>query len=81
MALILERELATFRRELPKLLAAGQANRYTLIFGDEVVGTWDTFDEAAEAGYLRSLTTPFLVKQVAEREEPVYFSRSANSCR
>lgn len=78
--MILEPELATFRRELSRLLADGHAGRYVLIFGNEVVGTWDTFDEAAEAGYLRSLSTPFLVKQIAEREEPLYFSRTATSC-
>jgi hypothetical protein len=39
-------EIATYRRELRRLLAEGHAERFVLIKGDEVIGVWDTSDDA-----------------------------------
>jgi hypothetical protein len=44
------RDLATYRRELPRLLQEGQAGRYALIKNDQVVSVWDTVGDAVQAG-------------------------------
>lgn len=73
----LERELETFRRELPNLLQdAAKRGQFALIHGDQVHGIWPTVDEALEAGYTQFGLDPFLVKEVTDRETPRYFSRS-----
>lgn len=73
----LERELETFRRELPTLLQdAGKRGQYALVHGEQVHGVWPTVDEALEAGYQTFGLDPFLVKEVTDNETPQYFSRS-----
>jgi len=49
----LEGAFATYRRELPRLLAQGDAGRYALIQGDKVVSVWDTSRDAGQSGYER----------------------------
>ena len=44
---------ALHRRELPRLLAEGHANRWTLIRQGAVLGVWDTYRDALQAGYER----------------------------
>jgi hypothetical protein len=81
-AVALERELATFRKELPNLLAAeGNRGKYALVYGDKVEGVWDTVDEALAAGYTRFGVQPFLVQEITENEAPQYFSRNVKQCR
>lgn len=77
MAATLDRELETFRRELPNLLA-DPANRgqFALVGGTAVAGVYPTFDAALAAGYERFGLDPFLVKEVTEHEVPRYFSRN-----
>jgi hypothetical protein len=43
------RDLATYRRELPRLLQEGHAGRYALIKDDQVVSVWDTVADALQA--------------------------------
>ncbi len=74
----LERELELFARELPGLLAdPANHGRYVLIGGDPpaVAGVYATVELGLEAGYQRFELNPFLVKRIAEHEEPLYFSR------
>jgi hypothetical protein len=53
------REYQTFRRELPRLLAAGREGEWALIKGDEIVGLFATLDEGQRAGLERYLLKPF----------------------
>lgn len=76
----LERELETFRRELPRLLAEGGQGAFALIAGDSVDSTWPSREEALQAGYDRFGLGPFLVKEVTEHERPIYFSRNVKPC-
>ena len=46
----LKQEVATYLRELPRLLADGHEGRHVLVKGDEVLSLWDTFDDAYQAG-------------------------------
>jgi hypothetical protein len=60
----LEKELRTYHRELPRLLADAEG-KFAVIHGDEVSGTWETYEDALQAGYDRYQLTPFLVKKVS----------------
>jgi hypothetical protein len=68
-------EIATYRRELPRLLAEGHAERFVLIKGDEVIGVWDTSDDAYQAGCQRFGTGPFLAQPVDQRDLTRAFPR------
>jgi hypothetical protein len=57
-----------YRREVARLLAEGNEGKHVLIKGEEIIGIWDTFEEAMGAGYERFLGQPFLVQQIQERE-------------
>lgn len=69
----LERELLTYSQQLPSLL--GKQGKYVLIKGEEVVGTFDTYEDALKIGYQRFQLEPFLVKKIAPTEQILYFSR------
>jgi hypothetical protein len=64
----LEVEGNTYRREVGRLLAEGHEGRHVLIKGDQILGIWDTNEEALEEGYRRFLLQPFLVQQIQTRE-------------
>ncbi|MDB5310798.1 MAG: hypothetical protein JWO38_5000 [Gemmataceae bacterium] len=73
----LERELDTFRRELPKLLAVpGNQGRFVLIHGETVAGLYQSFDDGVAAGYDLFGLDSFMVKEVIDHEKPGYFSRN-----
>jgi hypothetical protein len=57
-----------YRREVGRLLAEGHAGQHVLIKGEQVVGLWDTHDDAMQAGYQRFAGQPFLVHRVQECE-------------
>jgi hypothetical protein len=69
----LECEWQTFQRELGRLLSEGKAGRFALVKADELVGIWDTEDEALREGYRRFGLEPFLVQPVTE-DEPIFRS-------
>jgi hypothetical protein len=77
----LEREMETFRRELPNLLRT-ETNRdkFVLIHNDKVDSIWDTVEEALDAGYERFGLDVFLAQKITEHEKPVYFSRNLTRC-
>jgi hypothetical protein len=61
----LEKELDTYKRELPKLLE--NAGKFALIKGDQV-SVWSTYEDALQEGYRVFGLTPFLVKQIQAAE-------------
>ena len=69
------REVQTFHRELPRLLAEGHEGKWALIKGGEVVELFQTFDEGCRAGWERYLLQPFLVQPVREWQ-PVFRMRA-----
>jgi len=64
----LAEEWETYRREVGRLLAEGNEGRYILIKGKEIIGIWDTRDEAFATADQRFPRQPFLVHQIQERE-------------
>lgn len=73
----LQLELETFQTMLPELLTRA-AGKYVLIHGDELVGIFDSWGEASNAGYKSFGLEPVLVKQIVEHEEPVFVSRDVH---
>ncbi len=77
----LEREMDTFRRELPNLLRSeNNRDKFVLIHDDKVDSVWDTVEEGLDAGYERFGLDVFLVKKITEHEKPIYFSRNLTRC-
>src|SRR5438552_3172858 len=63
-----EREIATYLRELPRLLAEGHAGRHALVKGDEILSVWDTQGDAIQAGSERFGLEPIFVKTIDPRD-------------
>jgi hypothetical protein len=61
-------EIATYFRELPRLLDDGHAGRVVLVKGDRVVGVWDTDADAYQAGVDLYGFGPFLAQPVDARD-------------
>src|SRR5262245_33773914 len=74
-AVALEKELETYKRELPRLIQEGGQGKFALVHGDSVDSVWDTWKDALQAGYDRFGLEPFLVKEIQETERPVFFTR------
>jgi hypothetical protein len=63
-----EREIATYLRELPRLLEEGYAGKHALIKDDEILSIWDTQNDAIEAGCERFGLEPIFVKTIDPRD-------------
>src|SRR5437899_336417 len=63
-----EREIATYRRELPRLLEEGEEERYALIKAEELLSVWDTQRDAIQAGCEKFGLEFFYVKKVDSRD-------------
>jgi hypothetical protein len=69
----LEKELDTYKRELPKLL--DNVGKYVLIHNDEV-SVWGTYEDALQEGYRLFGLKPFLVKQIQAMEQVHFVTRN-----
>jgi len=77
MSTELATELATFCRELPRLLAEpDNRDKFVLIHGDNVSGVFSDLKQGLEAGLEKFEFSPYLVKRITEHEPPLYFSRN-----
>jgi hypothetical protein len=63
----LEKELRTYHRLLPTLLA--EQGKYVVVRGDQVAGTWGTYEDALQAAYTSFGLTPFLVTRIQAEDE------------
>lgn len=66
----LEKEMKAYKARLAEL--AADEGKFVLIHGDEIVGTFGTYEDAIKEGYGRFHLSPFLVKQIHLIEQ-VYF--------
>jgi len=79
-AMALERELATYERNRERLLSNAEG-RFALIMGDEVKGTFSSYEDALQEGYKQGgLDKPFLVKAIARIESGAHFTRPLAVC-
>jgi len=74
----LEQEQKTYEQNLDRL--KGQEGKFVLIRGDDVIGVYDTYQDALKAGYEQFKLLPFLVKQVRVVENIQFFSRDFTQC-
>jgi hypothetical protein len=72
---MLEKELETYRRELPRLLAESE-DRYVLIHEDKVVDTFVFDDDAIREGWRRFGLVPIFVKRIQSVDKPVFYARN-----
>jgi hypothetical protein len=77
-------EVATYRRELPRLLEEGEAGRFAVICGDKILDTWDTYRDALQYGNDRCGDQPFMVQRIdprdRERLEQLFPDSGGASC-
>jgi hypothetical protein len=57
-----------YRREVGRLLAEGHEGRWVLIKGEQIIGMWDTREEAFAVADKRYLMQHYLVHQIQTRE-------------
>ena len=70
-------EWNSYRREIARLLADGQEGKHVLIKGAEIIGIYDSWDAAREAGLKAYLLEPFFVHPI-RAEEPSLRVRGLN---
>jgi hypothetical protein len=65
-----------YRREVGRLLAHGHEGKWVLIKGEEIIGLWDSRNEAKAVALQKYLMQPVLIRQVLSREpllrDPTY---------
>jgi len=79
---LLAAEWETYRREVGRLLAEGLEGKFALIKGEQVVGVYDTWEAARQAGLDKYLLQPHMIRPILA-QEPVLrgpgFFRSCKS--
>lgn len=70
-------EWNTYCREVGRLLAEGQAGRFVLIKGNQILDVFASWDAARTAGLQRYLREPFFVHEI-RMEEPHLRIRGVN---
>jgi len=68
----LEHEMAYFEAHRDEWLEHHRG-QFALIYGDELLGTYATFEEAFEAGVTRLGNQSFLIRQITEENPSVQF--------
>jgi len=66
-------ELETYHEHLPELTQ--QAGKYVLVKGEALVDTFDSYEDALKRGYAQFGLEPFLVKQIEQSEQALFFTR------
>ena len=66
------REIATYLRELPRLLKEGRAWEYALIHEDEILGVLKDQSEAIKIGRERFGVEPIFVKKIDPRDPELH---------
>ncbi len=69
----LKTELDTYEHNKENLL--DREGKFVLIHGTDILGVWDTYADALQAGYQKCGLKPFLVKQIQGTERVQFFSR------
>ena len=80
IAPLLHQELETYEKSRDQLLAQG-AEKYVVIQGTNILGVWETYTDALQAGYDKcGVDHPFLVKRIERIEKIQHFTRDV-ACR
>jgi hypothetical protein len=65
---VLAEEWDVYRREVGRLLSEGHEGRFVLIKGSDIIGLYDTWQEARAESVRRYLLGPSLTKQILANE-------------
>ena len=76
---LLEKELAAYAQQKDRLVAES-SGKYALVSDDEVLGVWDTYEDALQAGYSTVGLKPFLVKEIQPVETAQFIGRAFSPC-
>jgi len=74
----LEKELETYRNKLNELKT--NEGKFVLIKGDNVEGTYTSYEDAMKEGYEKFGLQPFLVKQIQSVEQVQFVTRLIAPC-
>lgn len=74
----LKQEIQTYNNALPTLLVS--VGKFVLIKGPDVVGTYETYEDALKVGFDRFGLDAFLVKRIAPAEQVSFFTRDFAAC-
>jgi hypothetical protein len=74
----LQVELSHYQKSRPTLMSS--AGKFVLIKGEEVVGVYDSYEDALKFGYEKFGLDPFLVKRIAPAEQVSFFTRDLIAC-
>ena len=69
---IWETEIATYIRELPRLLEEEEDGHFALIKGNEILSVWDTYRDASQAGREKFGLEPICVMKIEARNVQRY---------
>ena len=72
----LDAEIAAFERVQPQLQRENPEGGFVVIRGDEVLGVWRNRVDALGEGIKKYGNVVFLVRDINDTGEPVYFSRN-----
>jgi hypothetical protein len=75
----LKTEIDTYCREKERLVGES-AGKYVLIHAQNVVGTWDSYEDALKEGYRQFGLEPFLIKHIEAIDRVHFFTRDIALC-
>jgi hypothetical protein len=75
----LEKELATYKSKLPGLKENNEG-KFVLIHGEDVIGVFDSYEDAMKIGYEKFKLETFLVKKIEAVEQAQFVTRFVNPC-
>lgn len=69
----LDKELETYASKLPGLMAS--AGKYVVIKGENIAGTFDTYNDGLKFAYKEFGLSTFLIKKISPSENVSFFTR------
>jgi hypothetical protein len=70
----LKMELETYEKHKERLIAESDG-RFVVIRGENILGVYDTYEDALEAGYEKAGLNQFLVKKIQRVDQVHFFTR------
>jgi hypothetical protein len=74
----LEKELETYNAHRDELLQ--DEGKFVVIHGEQIAGTWETYEDALKAAYAEFGLGGFMVKQIFAVEPVHYVARGTPVC-
>ena len=78
MKVKLNTEIETYNSKLPELISS--AGKFVVIHGQDIAGTFDTYNDGLKFAYQEFGLKPFLIKKISPAEQVSYFTRNLQAC-